>query len=267
MEVTQQLHQKIIRVKEILTGLNRVAVAFSGGKDSYFLLKLATECVGEKNVVALHVKNLFSTQNDIKRVKYFRSLLNIRYKEIEVDVAADKNIMQNPRDRCYACKKKIFSTLTDEAKSMGISILLDGSIYSDLNEYRPGFKALKELKVISPLLEAKITSNEIIDYLRADGVGAYFLTSSTCLATRFPYDMELDLKLVRSFDELESLMVDLGVFPIKVRYIPEGVRLETLAEKFNLVLEHRQQIYEFCHQRGLKFICLDIEGLKSGAWD
>ena len=150
---------------------------------------------------------------------------------------------------------------------MGLPHLLDGTTHTDLGEYRPGLKALDELQVNSPLLEAQITPDEISRYLLKSGVDPYFLTSSTCLATRFPYNLELNKDLLAKYDDLEYLLVDLGIYPIKVRYIPDGIRLETSVQDFSKVLEARARITKFCDKLGFKFVTLDLGGIKTGVWD
>lgn len=262
------LNNKIEHVRMQLRALGKAVVAFSGGKDSFSLLKTAVETLGKENVMAFNVRSIFSTQNDARRVDYFCRLLDFNLHRLEIDITAEAKVMSNPKDRCYFCKKKIFATLKAEAKQLGIETVLDGTTFSDLNEYRPGMKAIEELGVLSPLLEAGITSAEIISFLRETlQVEEYYLTSSACLATRFPYDSRLDEKVLRRFDEIEAYFVGQGIFPVKVRYIPDGIRIETPAENFPRLLEDRKKILEFCKKQGLKFITLDIEGIKSGAWD
>jgi uncharacterized protein len=268
MNNEKAFEDKLGEVQAKLKALKRVAVAFSGGKDSFFLLKTAVETLGKENVTALHVKTTFSSKNDQKRMNYFSRLLDFQPKEIELDLSREKFIMSNPRERCYFCKKKIFSTLKEKAQESGIETVLDGSTYSDLNEYRPGLKALEELNILSLLQDARFTSTEIVDYLKKTaGIEEYYLTSSTCLATRFPYDMQLNEPLLKIFDDLEEYFVNMGIYPVKIRFIPEGIRVETPSRHFREIFANRDEIIEFCKKRGLKFVTLDLEGIKSGVWD
>lgn len=263
-----QLNKKITQVKERLKPLGKAAVAFSGGKDSFFLLKLALETLGKENVTAFFVKTGFSTQNDEKRVRYFSNLLDFEPERLFIDISDEPKIKQNPKDRCYFCKKKIFSALILRASQLNIDTLLDGSTWSDLDEYRPGRKALQELKVISPLQEAKITSAEIITHLKETlHVEEYYLTSSTCLATRFPYDFTLETETLKIFDEIETYFVEQGIFPVKIRYIRDGIRIETPEKNVSRIFEIKGEIIQFCKNRGIKFITLDLEGIKTGVWD
>ncbi|UCH94394.1 MAG: hypothetical protein JSV88_29560 [Candidatus Aminicenantes bacterium] len=264
----KELEKKTGDVKRQLRLLKRVLVAFSGGKDSFFLLKTAVETLGKENVFACYVSTGFSSKNDQKRVDYFTRQLDFHLEKIEIDLFQEKAIMSNPRDRCYFCKKKIFTTLKERALELGVETVLDGTTYSDLNEYRPGLKALEELNILSPLRDARITSPGIAVYLKENiGIDDYFLTSSTCLATRFPYYLDLDETLLKTFDDLERYVVDLGIYPVKIRFIPEGIRIETPLRHFREIFANRDKIIDFCKKKGLKFVTLDLEGIKSGVWD
>lgn len=264
----ENLNKKIEHVKTQLRAMGKVIVAFSGGKDSFFLLKTAVETLGKENVIAFHVRSSFSTQNDARRVEYFCRLLDFNLHRLEIDLTTEEKVMANPKDRCYFCKLKIFAILKAKGQQMGIENVLDGTTYSDLNEYRPGKKAVAELGILSPLLDAGITSTEIISFLKESlQVEEYYLTSSACLATRFPYGFLLTEDMLRRFDEIEAFLVNQGIYPIKVRYIPDGIRIETPEKNFLGILDNREKILEFCKKQDLKFITLDIEGIKTGVWD
>ncbi len=255
-------------IENNLKSLKKVAVAFSGGKDSFFLLKLAVDTLGKENVVALNVKSIFTTTNDDKRVDYFSKKLDFTMRQVTIVLANEKNVMANPKDRCYFCKTKIFNTLKQEAKNLGFDWVLDGTTFSDLDEYRPGLKAIEELNIISPLRDAGISSWEIVTFLNEKlGVEDYYVTSSTCLATRFPYGFNLDKKILETFDKVETYFVEKEIYPVKIRYIPDGVRIETPEKNFEKIMKNKSELLEFCKNKDLKFITLDLEGLKSGVWD
>ena len=248
--------------------MGKVAVAFSGGKDSFFLLKIAVETLGKENVFAFFVKTAFSTQNDEKRVRYFANQLDFNLERMNIDITKIREVKTNARDRCYFCKRKIFEALKARASQSGIDTVLDGTTYSDLDEYRPGLKAIKELNIVSPLQEAKITSADIVSFLKETlAIDDYYLTSSTCLATRFPYNLPLSEAILRTFDEIEAYVVQQGIYPVKIRFIEEGIRIETSENNFNRVFQTREKILEFCKKKGIKFVTLDIEGIKTGVWD
>lgn len=258
---------KIERLKRRISEYQRVAVAFSGGKDSFFLLKISVETLGKTNVMAFFVNSPFNSMNDQKRISYLSGKLDFELKILKLDFASLKDVWLNPRDRCFHCKKLVFTLIQNEARKNGIKTLFDGTSSSDLSEYRPGLKAIEELQVVSPLKDAGITSEDIEYFLTQSGIEPFYLSSSTCLATRFPYNLKLSEELIRIFDEIEAFLVNLNVFPVRVRYIPEGIRIETSENHFEKIIQSKNALVKFCEERGLKFITLDIGGFKSGAWD
>lgn len=264
----EELNKKTQHLKEQLKSLGKVLVAFSGGKDSFFLLKIAIETLGKENVSVFFVKTGFSSLNDEKRIDYFSKKLDFPMKRIYIDISEEQRIMANSKDRCYFCKKKLFKVLKAEASSLSIVSVLDGTTYSDKDEYRPGLKAIEELGIISPLQEAKIISTEIVSYLRETlNIEEYYLTSSTCLATRFPYNFALSERILKTFDEIEVYFVEQGIYPVKIRFIEDGIRIEASENNFHKIFEIKEDILEFCKKKGIKFVTLDIEGIKTGVWD
>jgi pyridinium-3,5-biscarboxylic acid mononucleotide sulfurtransferase len=265
--IEKNTETKIDALKTRLKRYGKVLVAFSGGKDSFFLLKAAVEALGKENAVACFVTTGFSTGNDRKRVEYYSGKLDFQLETVQLDITGDTLIMANPRERCYHCKKKIFGALEERAKKLGAETVLDGTTYSDSKEYRPGLRAIEELAIVSPLRDEGITSSEIVTFLEKIGIDDYYVTSSTCLATRFPYYHQLKPRILKIFDQLESYFVEEGIYPIKVRFIPEGIRIETPDRLFFKVLEKRTEIIQLCKKKGLNFVTLDLEGIKSGVWD
>jgi uncharacterized protein len=144
---------------------------------------------------------------------------------------------------------------------------MDGSTLSDLGEHRPGRKALEELKISSPLKDSGIDSEEIVTFLRDAGIPEAFLQTSTCLATRFPYDRPLKPGELARMGQIEQFLSARGIVPLRARFIPDGVRIETPEKNFPLVLASREPLLEFCRKLKMKFVTLDIGGLKRGAWD
>lgn len=258
---------KVDQLHEYLNQFRKVAVAFSGGKDSFFVLKSAVGVLGKDRVLALWVSHPFSSKTDLKRMGYFRKQLDFRFRTVNVDFSGIPGVWSNPRDRCYHCKKTMFQTIRSEAEKEGIQVVLDGTSYSDLSEYRPGLAALEELGVKSPLKEMSIVSPEIEQWLAQSGIEPVFLSPSTCLATRFPYGYSLSRTELKRVDDLESFFIDEGIFPIRVRVIPDGIRIETPVRHFDRIKRIRERIVSFCHDRGIKWITLDLEGIKTGTWD
>ena len=262
-----KVNKKIVGLINRIKKYEKAAIAFSGGKDSYFLLKMAIEALGSTNVLALFVIHPFISKNDFKRVDYFKGKLDFNLKTVTVDFNIDSKIWSNPRDRCYHCKRLIFQTIRNETRKMGIGFVFDGTSYSDLSEYRPGLVALEELQIIAPLKDTGITSGYVEQYLADSGIEPFYLSSSTCLATRFPYGHALSEDELKTFDDIESFFIGFGIFPIRIRAIPDGIRIETLDHHFNKIMELKNKIIDYCQKKGIKWVSLDIEGLKSGSWD
>ena len=263
----KSISKKTDDLKTILKKLEKVIVAFSGGKDSFFLMKTALDVLGKENVKIIFINSDFISENDRKRITYFEEKFNLNIIRLEISVLNDKTIMKNPKDRCYFCKSFIFNNILTKSKELGVDHILDGTTLSDMSEYRPGVTALEELKILSPLKDAGISSQEIVDQLKKEDIDRFYLTSSACLATRFPYDHKLSEKDLRKFDRIEDYLVNNGIYPVRVRYIEDGIRIETEEHNTEKVLKIKNELIKICKNEKMKFITLDLEGLRSGVWD
>jgi len=254
------LHERLKRQGNLL-------LAFSGGKDSFFLLQSAREALGAANVFSYFVHTPFTGEAARERVAYFQKKFQLALREIHVDMFKDNRMRQNPRNRCYLCKRQMFTVLKKEARRFGISMVADGSTVSDLSENRPGRLALEKLAIASPLKDAGFSGPEIIAELKKRGVADYFLTSSTCLATRFPYDLPLDAGQIDAIGRVEHNLLKQGIFPLRVRYMTDGVRIETTADNFKKIIALKNDLLALCKTHHFKFVTLDLGGIKSGSWD
>lgn len=261
------IEEKIVSLKKKVGKYQRVAVAFSGGKDSFFLLKNAVETVGKNNVLAFFVISEFTSDSDRKRIKYFRKFFDFKLKELFVKLSKERHIMNNHLRRCYFCKRKIFQSIIKESSDLNFDIVMDGSTFSDINEYRPGMRALEELNIISPLKDLKITSDEVVSVLRNLNIDDYYLTSSTCLATRFPYSHNLNQTELEKFARIEKYISELGVYPVRIRFIKNGIRIEAKEDRFTDLIKRKNNIIEFCRKEGLRYVCLDLADISAGGWD
>lgn len=254
-------------LRKALKRHGRIMVGFSGGKDSFFLVREATKVLGAANVFAYFVRTPFTGEASLERIAYFTKIFPFHLHEIRVDLLRSAHLRRNPFDRCFWCKQRMFATLKAEARRLGIAYVADGSTASDLGEHRPGRKALEKLAIISPLREAGISGSEIVAALKRSGVEERFLASSTCLATRFPYGHRLDPGEIAAIGQVEFFLSARGIFPLRVRHIPDGVRVETDAARFQELLALKEELLPFCRERGLRFVTLDLGGIKSGPWD
>lgn len=257
---------KMERLHAILKGHGRVLVGFSGGKDSFFLLREAEKALGHGNVAAVHVSTPFSGEAARSRVAYFREKAPVPVRRLRLDLLRGR-LRGNPRNRCYICKRLMFRALKREARRLGFVAVLDGSTLSDQAEHRPGRRALDELGVLSPLSEAGIASAEIAGELAREGFEPFYLTSSTCLATRFPYGEPLKRPRIVAIGRVERFLAAKGIFPLRARHIPGGVRIEVEKDKTREILAVREELLDFCRGQGLEFVTIDLGGLRKGAWD
>jgi uncharacterized protein len=261
------LAEKKALLRAQLRAYGRMLVAFSGGKDSFFLLRMAIDALGADNVFPYFVITPFTLTAARERVAYFREKFSLPLNEIRIDFLKDARMRQNPRQRCFYCKMKMFAALKKEARKLGVTTIADGTTVSDLAEHRPGRLALEQLAIRSPLRDAGFTTAEIISQLKKRGVAAYFLTSSTCLATRFPYNFSLQPRLIQAIGRVEHHLIQSGIYPVRVRHLSAGVRIETSPANFRKVIAMREELIAFCRASGFKFITLDLAGIKSGSWD
>jgi uncharacterized protein len=263
----RSVRDKKALLRERLKRQGSMLLAFSGGKDSFFLLQAALEALGAANVLAYFVNTPFTGEAARERVAYFQKKFHFTLRQIHVDLFKDVHVRQNSRKRCFLCKKYMFTALKKEAKRFGIPMVADGTTVSDLSEHRPGRLALEKLGIESPLKDAGFTGPEIIAELKKQGVKEYFLTSSTCLATRFPYDLTLNAGQISAIGSVEHDLLKRGIYPLRVRYMPDGVRIETTEANFQKLIALKNDLLALCKIHHFKFVTLDLGGIKSGSWD
>jgi uncharacterized protein len=246
-----------------------ICIAFSGGVDSSLLLKVACD-VGKtysKPVLAVTFETKLHPHGDLAEAKEMADSFGAVHKVIEVDEFSDPEIMKNPVDRCYRCKNLLFQTLIQYAKGEGYNYLIDGSNYDDLNAYRPGMKALKELGIHSPLLEIEMTKSQIRSLAATLGVHSSDRPSAPCLATRLPYGTTLDFDLLERIDLGEKLIKDLGFYNVRLRAHGDIIRIEIDKKDFMKFIENQEMILENLKKLGFIYITLDLEGFRSGSMD
>lgn len=254
-------------LRERLETYGRLLVAFSGGKDSFFLWLKANETLGAANVLPYFVNTPFTLAAARERVDYFKNTFSLPLTEIRIDFLKDPRLRRNPRQRCFYCKIKIFSALKKEARKFGVHFIADGTTVSDLAEHRPGRLALEKLAIRSPLRDAGFSGADIVSQLKKIGVAGYFLTPSTCLATRFPYDFTLQARHIQAIGRVEHLLIQKGIYPVRVRHMTDGIRIEAAPANFKKLIVMGDELVAFCRASGFKFVTLDLAGIKSGCWD
>jgi uncharacterized protein len=246
-----------------------ICIAFSGGVDSSLLLKVACD-IGKQYgqpVLAVTFETKLHPHGDLLEAKALADTFGALHKTIEVDEFSDPEIMYNPVDRCYRCKSLLFQTLMHYANKEGYQFLIDGTNYDDLNAYRPGMKALKELGIHSPLLELEITKAQIRSLAADLGIASSDRPSAPCLATRFPYGTKLDFEVLERIDQGEQYIKGFGFYNVRLRLHQDILRIEIDKRDFMKLVEYQEQMVEKLKELGFLYITLDLEGFRSGSMD
>lgn len=245
-----------------------ICIAYSGGVDSTLLLKIASEtCKMPRQVLAVILETQLHPHSDTEAAVRMATSIGAKCEIIQVDEFQDPQILQNPVNRCYLCKKLLFSSLKELALSKGYTAVFDGTNKDDEHEYRPGMKVLKELDIKSPLLELGITKAEV----RLLSGMLYLPTASApstpCLATRLPYGTYLDRNLLNRIHEGESLLRQKGFYNVRLRFHDPILRIELDTDAFHKLLDQRSEIVKALKELGFPYITLDLEGFRSGSMD
>lgn len=246
-----------------------ICLAFSAGVDSSLLLQLACQEAAAANAQVQAV--IFATQlhpaADVQLARQLCAQMGAVLHVVQVDEFDLPAVRYNAPDRCYHCKKELFSQLIKQARQLGCQVCMDGTNADDLGQYRPGLRALKELGIVSPLAELGITKAQVRQMAEKLGLCVAQRPSSPCLATRLPYGAEVRPELLRRIEQAETQLKEMGFPVVRVRVHGEIVRLEVPLEQLSQVLSRRASIVECVQAQGFGYVTLDLEGFRSGSMD
>jgi uncharacterized protein len=257
-------HSRSDSLRSIITGSESAVIALSGGTDSTFLVSIAAGVNGLR-LMAITVSTPYMFSSEVNNAADFCRSIGVKHLVIEMDMP--QMIVSNPPDRCYLCKREVMKAVTTAAAEGGYSVVFDGTNADDLNDYRPGIKALRELGIRSPLAEAGLTKEEIRELARQEGLEVSDRPSNTCLLTRFPHDTVITPGILRRAEEAERIVTQAGLAGARVRIHGDLVRIECTTEHFAFLIstEIREKISAAIKELGYKYITIDAEGYRSGS--
>lgn len=260
------LKDKEEKLVNILKNFKSCAVAFSGGTDSTLLLYYLSKLHIKTKAYTFH--SYLYPVSELEEAKETANLLNIEQEIIYLDPLKDiENIKNNPKNRCYICKKYMFSLLLERAVNEGYETIIEGSNYDDRKDFRPGFKAVQEIGAVSPLDMAELSKKDIRQLLKQAGLN-YTKPSFACYFSRFPYDLEINQEMINKISACEIYIHSLGLNSARVRYHEKIARIETSEKHMQDIInnaEIRSQIVSFLKSQGFIFICMDMEEYKTGS--
>jgi pyridinium-3,5-biscarboxylic acid mononucleotide sulfurtransferase len=257
--------KKLDTVKEIIRGYKRTVVAFSGGVDSSLLLALCVDVLGSGQVLAVIGCSPTYPVRERERAVEFCESLGVEYHVIQTDEISDEKYRENSPLRCYYCKSHLFDDIIRFASIRGYLSVVEGSNADDLDDYRPGRRAIVERGVKSPLLEGELTKREIREISKLLGLPSALLPAKACLASRIPYGTTIELQILERIDQAEDFLESLGFRQVRVRYHGDIARIEVDPSEFTRIIEHRDAIAARLKTIGFTYVALDLSGYRTGS--
>jgi pyridinium-3,5-biscarboxylic acid mononucleotide sulfurtransferase len=265
--MAEDIAGKSAKLKEILEQMESVAVAFSGGVDSTLLLRVARETLGER-VLAVTADSETTPRHEMEEARRLASEFNVKHLVIQSDELKNAEYVRNTPEKCYLCKKSRFAAIAAIAKSFGLAWVADGSNVDDQGDFRPGMKAVLELGVRSPLLEAGFSKADIRALSKSLGLSTWDKPPYACLATRIPYGSPITAEKLRQIDAGEDYIRAMSISrQVRVRHYGDTARIELAPEDITrlLEIEMRRRVTAFFKNLGFKFVTLDLEGYRMGS--
>jgi len=262
----ENLEFKLNNLKDYIASLKSVAVAFSSGVDSTFLLKTCSMVLNQ-NCTAITVKSPFFPKKELEEAIDFCKKEKIKHIILDIDILKNNDVIINPTNRCYLCKKEIFKNIKKVAYENNINYILEGSNLDDDSDYRPGMKAIRELNILSPLKHADLNKAEIRLLSKKMDLKTYKKPSFACLASRIPYGEKITLNKLNMVEKGEKILSDLGFSQYRVRVHNNLARIEILPDEFKKIIKEDKKntiVTEF-KKLGFSYVSMDLAGYRTGS--
>lgn len=265
-DVEERTKEKLLNLKNILSSLGSVCIAYSGGVDSTFLLRVAKDVLKEK-VLAVTATSPTYPQYELEEAMALANKIGVKHLVISSNELDIPGFSENSTNRCYYCKNDLFQKLKEESERYGIKNIADGSNYDDTKDYRPGRTAAKELGVISPLCEAWLTKNDIRSLSKELGLETWNKPSLACLSSRIPYNEKITEDKLKQVEKAEGVLRNWGFTQFRVRHHNDIARLELISEEMSLLdnAELRLSIDGALKSLGFKYVAVDLLGYRTGS--
>lgn len=264
-EPAETTRDKLSRCVEMIKLSPKAGVAFSGGVDSTFLLAIAARALGKSNVVAFIADSPSLPRVELEQARRLARDLGVELVEFSTDEMSDPRFTTNNPRRCYYCKLAIFGKLKQLALSRGLGVVLSGANADDTSDYRPGLEASDELDVQNPLMDANLGKDEIRALSREMNLPTWNKPAMACLASRIPYGQKITPELLGRIERAEEVLKTLGFAACRVRSHGDVARIEIEPAHFSRALELRERINAEIRACGYVYICLDLQGLRTGS--
>jgi uncharacterized protein len=266
LRIPQETERKFSDLQDILRKMGKVLVAYSGGVDSTFLLKAARDVLGE-NVLAVIARSETYPQREYKEAIRTAEKMGIGVRTIHTQELENPDFVSNPPERCYFCKKELFSRLKEIAGEERIPHLCDGANFDDRLDYRPGSRAAREFGVRSPLMEARLEKSEIRLLSKMLNLATWDKPAMACLSSRLPYHTPIEKKSLRQIEAAEEFIRGMGISGLRVRHHGPVARIEVSPGDFPLIMDSqkRKKIVEHLKKLGYFYVTLDLAGFRSGS--
>lgn len=260
------LSQKLENLKSRLKELGSIAVAYSGGVDSNFLLKVAKDTLGD-NAIAVTIHAMMHSDVEINEAKEYARNFNIKHVVFEIEDFNLEKFLENGPKRCYYCKSEVFSKIKEIARANNIKYVVDGTNLDDIGDYRPGLKALEELDIISPLKECNLTKEDIRILSKEMGLSTHNKPAFACLATRIPYGTRITKETLEMIEKGEQYLIELGFTQFRVRHHGGIARIEVDKDEIHkfFSVDTLEKTNNKFIEIGFKYTTLDMNGYKMGS--